>query len=152
MNRNTQDKIINIISTILTIIVIIAIGYFSISSYQKIQQSAGKDSAKISDKNNVAKSERIDTKAVENELNRIAEEKRREEQRIAAEKAAREKAERERIEAERRAKEKAAQEKRASKNVLLPKKQPPKKEKLSALLRKKHVLKNRQLKSSPSKN
>ena len=114
MKRETQDRWINISSGILTAIVIVGVGYFSISSYQKIQQAALNDDAvKISDENKIAKSERIDTKEVENELNRIAEEKRLEQERIAAEKAAREKAERERIAAEKRAAEKAAQEKLA---------------------------------------
>lgn len=114
MKRETQDQWINVSSGILTLLVIAGVGYFSISSYQKIQQAALNENAvKISDENKIAKSERIDTKEVENELNRIAEEKRLEEERIAAEKAAREKAERERIAAEKRAAEKAAQEKLA---------------------------------------
>lgn len=114
MKRETQDRWINISSGLLTALVIIGIGYFSFTSYQKIQQAAlNENAAKISDENKIAKSERIDTKEVENELNRIAEEKRLEEARIAAEKAAREKAAREKAEAERKAAEKAAQEKLA---------------------------------------
>lgn len=114
MKRETQDKWINAGSSLLTLLVITGAVYFSISSYQKFQQSALDDNAvKISDENKIAKSERIDTKEVENELNRIAEEQRLEQERIAAEKAAREKAERERIEAEKKAAEKAAQEKLA---------------------------------------
>ena len=94
MNRETQDKLINISSGALTLLVIAGIAFFSISSYQKIQQSSSNEEAvKISDENRVAKSERIDTKEVENELNKLAEQKRLEEARIAAEKRAREKAE-----------------------------------------------------------
>ena len=114
MNRETQDKLINISSGALTLLVIAGIAFFSISSYQKIQQSSSNEEAvKISDENRVAKSERIDTKEVENELNKLAEQKRLEEARIAAEKRAREKAEQERIAAEKRAAEKAAAEKAA---------------------------------------
>lgn len=124
MNRETQDKLINISSGALTLLVIAGIAFFSISSYQKIQQSSSNEEAvKISDENRVAKSERIDTKEVENELNKLAEQKRLEEARIAAEKRAREKAEQERIAAEKAAREKAERDRIAAEKQATAKKE-----------------------------
>ncbi len=119
MNRQNQDKIINIVSAVLTGLVFVGVGLFTYSSYEKPKPTSINPEFKISDENKVQQSERIDTEVVENELNRLAEEKRLEEARIAAEKArvaAERKAAEERRIAEERAKveaaKRAAEEKR----------------------------------------
>ncbi|TWS21652.1 hypothetical protein FK530_25185 [Tsukamurella conjunctivitidis] len=86
MNRETQDRIINLSSALLTALVIAIVGYFSFSSFQKIQMASIDDpSLKVSDENRIAKSERIDTEEVIEEMNRIAEAQRLEKERLEAE-------------------------------------------------------------------
>ncbi len=106
MNRQNQDRIINIVSAILTALVLAGIGLFAYSSYEKPKPTTINPEFKIGDENKIQQSERIDTQIVEDELNRLAEEKRIAEEKAKAD-AAKKAAEERRI-AEEKAKAEAA--------------------------------------------
>lgn len=106
----------NIISGVLTAILVIALGYFIYEKQDSFSLFApsGQEPSDVMAAPKPMASERIDEKHVENELNRIAEEKRAEEARLKAEAEAKRKAEdaRKKAAAEAEAKRKAEAEKK----------------------------------------